>query len=120
MLRPGDEVSIRHIAFAFTDLVGSSALFSGLGDADAYRLVREHFAELGEIVRRNLGNIVKTAGDGIHAAFLTPDDALRATIEMQQAMPAFNQRFEKDNVSMPVGLHSGNSISVTLNDRLDY
>jgi hypothetical protein len=76
VLRPGDEVSIRNVTFAFTDLVGSSALFSRLGDAEAYHLVREHFSELSEIVRRNLGNIVKTAGDGIHAAFLAPDDAL--------------------------------------------
>ena len=120
VLRPGDEVSIRNVTFAFTDLVGSSALFSRLGDAEAYHLVREHFSELSEIVRRNLGNIVKTAGDGIHAAFLAPDDALRASIEMQQAMPAFNQRFDTDDVSIRVGLHSGSSISVTLNDRLDY
>jgi len=120
VLRPGDEVSIRNIVFAFTDLVGSAALFSRLGDAEAYHLVREHFAELGEIVRRNLGNIVKTSGDGIHAAFLTPDDALRASIEMQQAMPAFNQRFDTDDISIRVGLHHGSSISVTLNERLDY
>ena len=120
VLRPGDEVSIRNIVFAFTDLAGSSALFSRLGDAEAYHVVREHFSELGEIVRRNLGNIVKTAGDGIHAAFLTPDDALRASIEMQRAMPAFNQRFDTDDISIRIGLHHGSSISVTLNDRLDY
>ena len=120
VLRPGDEVSIRNISFAFTDLVGSSALFSRMGDAEAYHMVREHFSELSEIVRRNLGNIVKTAGDGIHAAFLTPDDAMRASIEMQQAMPAFNQRFDTDDVSIRVGLHCGSSISVTLNQRLDY
>jgi class 3 adenylate cyclase len=120
VLRPGDEVSIRNIVFAFTDLVGSSSLFSRRGDAEAYRVVREHFSDLSEIVRRNLGNIVKTAGDGIHAAFLTPDDALRASIEMQQSMPAFNQRFDCGDISMRIGLHHGSSISVTLNGRLDY
>jgi hypothetical protein len=85
VLRPGDEVSIRTIAFVFTDLVGSSSLFSRIGDAAAYHLVREHFADLANIVRHHRGNIVKTVGDGIHAAFLTPDDALRAAIEMQRA-----------------------------------
>ena len=120
VLRPGDEVSIRNISFAFTDLVGSSDLFTRVGDAEAYHLVREHFAELGEIVRRHQGNIVKTVGDGIHAAFLTPDDALRASIEMQQAMPAFNQRFDSADVSIRIGLHAGSSIAVTLNGRLDY
>jgi len=120
VLRPGDEVSIRNIAFMFTDLVGSSNLFLRVGDAEAYRLVREHFAEAGEIVRRHQGNIVKTVGDGIHAAFLTPDDALRASIEMQLAMPAFNRRFESLDCSIRIGLHAGSSIAVTLNDRLDY
>jgi len=120
VLRPGDEVSIRNIVFVFTDLVGSSGLFTSLGDAEAYHLVREHFAEVGEIVRRHQGNIVKTVGDGVHAAFLTPDDALHAAIEMQEAMPAFNRRFDSLNLSIRIGLHAGSSIAVTLNDRLDY
>jgi len=120
VLRPGDEVSIRNISFMFTDLVGSANLFNFVGDAEAYHLVREHFAEAGEIVRRHQGNIVKTVGDGIHAAFLTPDDALRASIEIQLAMPGFNRRCGSDDVSIRIGLHAGSSIAVTLNDRLDY
>ncbi len=120
VLRPGDEVSVRNIVFLFSDLVGSSDLFTRVGDAEAYRIVREHFAELGQIVRRHRGNIVKTVGDGIHAAFLAPDDALRAAIEMQQGMPEFNRRLDCKGLSIRVGLHAGASIAVTLNDRLDY
>lgn len=120
VLRPGDDVRIRNISFMFTDLVGSSTLFSRKGDAEAYHLVREHFAMLGEIVRKHQGSVVKTVGDGIHAAFLTPDDALRAAIEMQQAMPDFNQRLGLEDCAIRIGLHSGSSISVMLNERLDY
>jgi class 3 adenylate cyclase len=120
VLRPGDEVSIRNIAFAFTDLVGSADLFSRIGDAAAYQLVREHFAEFGEIIRRHRGNIVKTVGDGVHAAFRSPDDALLASIEMQLAMPQFNRRFDSSDIAIRIGLHAGSSIAVTLNDRLDY
>ncbi len=120
VLRPGDEVSIRNISFMFTDLVGSSALFARRGDAEAYHLVREHFALLGDIVRKHRGNIVKTVGDGIHAAFALPDDALRAAIDMQNAMPEFNRRLQLEDSAIRIGLHSGRSIAVTLNDRLDY
>ena len=120
VLRPGDEVSIRNISFMFTDLVGSSALFASVGDAQAYRMVREHFADLERIVRQNQGNIVKTVGDGIHAAFLLPDDALRAALEIQQSVPEFNRRLGSSDCAVRIGLHSGSSISVTLNDRLDY
>lgn len=120
VLRPGDEVSIRNISFMFTDLVGSSRLFSQMGDAQAYHLVREHFAEMIQIVRRHQGNIVKTSGDGVHAAFPTPEDAIRAAIDIQQAMTSFNQRLAPEAISVRIGLHCGSSIAVTLNDRLDY
>ncbi len=120
VLRPGDDVSIRNISFMFTDLVDSSALFSNMGDAEAYHLVREHFAMLGEIVRDHQGSVVKTVGDGIHAAFLTPDDALHAAIAVQRAMPGFNRRLGLERCAVRIGLHSGSSISVMLNDRLDY
>ncbi len=59
-------------------------------------------------------------GDGVHAAFLSPDDALRASIEIQLTMPGFNRRFDSGEVSIRIGLHAGNSIAVTLNGRLDY
>ena len=120
VLRPGDEVSIRNISFMFTDLVNSSALFRQLGDAEAYHLVREHFAVLSEIVREHEGSIVKTIGDGIHAAFLVPENALHAAIAIQRAMPGFNQRLKLGDVAIRIGLHFGNSIAVTLNGRLDY
>jgi class 3 adenylate cyclase len=120
LLRPGDDVSIRRISFLFSDLVGSAALFAEMGDAAAYRLVREHFAELGDIVRRHQGSIVKTVGDGIHAAFSLPDDALRAALEIQQSIPEFNRRVGAEGISIRIGLHAGSSIAVTLNQRLDY
>ncbi|MEM7564917.1 MAG: adenylate/guanylate cyclase domain-containing protein, partial [Pseudomonadota bacterium] len=120
VLRPGDEVSIRNVTFMFSDLVGSSSLFNELGDAEAYHIVREHFADLNQIMRTHQGSIVKTIGDGIHASFLAPENAIQAALEMQSAMPAFNERLGVKDISIRIGLHSGSSIAVTLNDRLDY
>ena len=120
VLRPGDEVTIRNISFVFTDLVDSARLFSNVGDAAAYQLVREHYAILGEAVRKHDGTIVKTRGDGIHAAFLTPDGALLASIEMQKSIEQFNNESSRDPIAIRIGINSGSSISVNLNDRLDY
>jgi len=120
VLRPGDEITIRNISFVFTDLVDSTKLFADIGDAAAYQLVREHYAILGEVVRKHDGTIVKTRGDGIHAAFLTPDAALLASIEMQQAIRQFRNASRSDPISIRIGINSGSSISVNLNDRLDY
>jgi class 3 adenylate cyclase len=120
VLRPGDEIMIRNITFVFTDLVASTELFATIGDAAAYQLVREHYAILGEIVRKHDGTIVKTRGDGIHAAFLTPDTALLASIEMQQAIRQFRNTSIGEPITIRIGINSGSSISVNLNDRLDY
>jgi len=120
VLRPGDDVKIRNITFMFTDLVGSTAMFSDIGDAQAYNVVREHFGLLGEVVRNHDGTIVKTIGDGIHAAFDAPDTALRAAVAMQKTIAEFNAGEAREPVAIRVGIHTGSSISVTLNDRLDY
>ncbi len=77
VLRPGDEVAIRHVALLFTDLRASTALYGRIGDASAYKLVRDHFAFLGRLVREHDGAVVKTIGDAIMAAFHSPTDAVR-------------------------------------------
>ncbi|MFQ5775878.1 MAG: adenylate/guanylate cyclase domain-containing protein [Kiloniellaceae bacterium] len=120
VLRPGDEVSIRRVALMFTDLRGSTALYSDVGDASAYHLVREHFAFLAAIVRAHNGAVVKTIGDAIMAAFGDPADALGAALEVQREVTAFNQGSGGRALVIKLGLHEGPCIAVTLNGRLDY
>jgi class 3 adenylate cyclase len=120
VLRPGDDVSITNITFMFTDLVNSTSLFERVGDAGAYRVMREHFALLERLVREHDGGIVKTTGDGVHGAFNAPENALRAAVAMQRAITSANASGDKEYFQMRIGLHTGSSISVTLNERLDY
>jgi class 3 adenylate cyclase len=118
-LRPGDDVAIGRVTLMFTDLRGSTALYARIGDAAAYRLVREHFAFLADQVREHDGGIVKTIGDAVMAAFHEPAKALAAALAMQRTVVAFNAGAERPIV-LKLGLHEGPCIAVTLNDRLDY
>ena len=120
VLRPGDEVSVRRIALMFTDLRGSTALYNALGDSAAYRLVREHFAFLAEIVRAHDGALVKTIGDAVMASFADPGDALAAALAIRDNVASFNSRQQGPGVVLKLGLHEGPAIAVTLNGRLDY
>ena len=120
VLRPGDEVAVKRLALLFTDLKGSTALYQAIGDAEAYHLVREHFAYLAAIVRDHEGAIVKTIGDAILAAFTDPAAALAAAVEMQRRVARFNADQDGPGIVLKVGLHEGPAIAVTLNDRLDY
>jgi class 3 adenylate cyclase len=129
VLRPGDEVSIGKVTLLFSDLRGSTALYQRIGDANAYHLVRDHFAFMAKAVRDHEGAIVKTIGDAVMAAFGRPEDGLAAAVEIQRAVAAFNRAHPIGDgaddaadgaIAIKLGLHQGPCIVVTFNDRLDY
>lgn len=124
-LRPGDEAGIGQVAILFTDLRGSTALYESIGDAQAFNLVREHFAVLGRVVRDHNGAVVKTIGDAVMAAFTDPAEAAAAALAIRAAITEFDARFQREHgieggLVVKLGVHAGPCIVVTLNDRLDY
>ncbi len=120
VLKGGDEVAISQVTLLFTDLKGSTALYEHVGDAPAYGLVREHFEFLASLVREHEGSIVKTIGDAVMAAFADPADGLRCAIAIQTGLGTFNGAHPTMPIAIKAGLHSGSTIAVTMNDRLDY
>jgi class 3 adenylate cyclase len=120
LLRPGDEVEIGRVAIVFTDLQGSTKLYDDLGDAPAYRLVRDHFAFLSERVARHHGFVVKTVGDAVMAAFNDPADAVRAVLSIKDEVADFNRGRSDRGIVIKLGLHVGSCIAVTAGGVLDY
>ncbi len=120
VLRPGDEVGISQVTLMFTDLKGSTEFYQRVGDAAAFRLVREHFAFLAGVVREHNGTVVKTIGDAVMAAFADPADAVRAALAIQAGVTGFNAASGGEALVIKLGLHGGRCIAVTLNERLDY
>ncbi len=112
-LRPGDEAGVSQVALLFSDLQGSTALYERVGDAQAYNMVRDHFALLAGIVRDHDGAVVKTIGDAVMASFGDPANAVKAALAMQAAIA-------DHDLVLKLGVHMGPSVVVTLNDRLDY
>lgn len=120
---PNESLIVRRVAILFTDLAGSTALYSRRGDTRAYNLVRQHFNLLFQIVDEHNGLVVKTIGDAVMGAFTMPLDALNAGIAMHRQIAALNQQLElalEDCLILKVGIDVGPCISVTLNDRPDY
>jgi class 3 adenylate cyclase len=120
---PTDEsLRVADISVMFTDIRGSTQLYERLGDSRAYRLVRDHFAVLFDVVEEQRGAVVKTIGDSVMAAFRDPVDALRAAVGVQGNLALFNRRqqLHEGDIIVRVGLDRGPAISVNLNDRLDF
>src|SRR4051812_23195545 len=111
---------ITSLTFLFTDLKGSTELYSRVGDLVAFDLVRAHFQVLNEIVAGEAGAVVKTIGDAVMATFPTPDRAVAAALRMRQAMRAFNAEHGKEDLLLKIGIHEGPCLAVVLNERQDY
>jgi predicted ATPase/class 3 adenylate cyclase len=73
------------VTFLFTDLESSTRLWEEQPDAMRSALAR-HDEILRDAVERHGGHVVKTTGDGVHAAFGTARDALDAAAEGQVAL----------------------------------
>jgi predicted ATPase/class 3 adenylate cyclase len=73
------------VTFLFTDIEGSTRLWDEHPDAMRAALVR-HDALLRRAIQDHGGDVVKTTGDGFHAAFATAHDAVDAAIAAQLAL----------------------------------
>ena len=73
------------VTFLFTDLEGSTRLWEEHPDSMKDALAR-HDAILSEAVTAHAGHVVKTTGDGVHAAFADPHAAVQAATAAQLAL----------------------------------
>ena len=75
------------VTFLFTDLEGSTRLWEEQPDTMRDALAR-HDEILRDAVEKRDGVVVKTTGDGLHAAFATAYDAVAAAIQAQRSLDA--------------------------------
>jgi len=113
-------LAVKDLVFVFTDIKGSTELYERIGDLKAFELVQQHFDALAQVVCQNHGAVIKTIGDAVMAAFLTPLDAVNATLAMFAEIEQFNQQRGEHQIVLKAGVHRGYAIAVTLNDQLDY
>ena len=97
--------STQAVTYLFSDIEGSTRLWELEPDRMRPALAR-HDTISREAVLRNRGTIVKMTGDGLHAAFDHPADALASVLEMQQE---FAGAYTAGEIAFSVrcGLHWG-------------
>ena len=78
--------AIRERTVLFADLRGSTGLYESLGNAEASALVTQTVGQVSEAVLESRGQLIKTLGDGLMAAFDTPRDGVRAAQRMQEML----------------------------------
>jgi class 3 adenylate cyclase len=120
-LRPGLALKVSNVAILFSDLCGSTALYSRVGDAAAFGIVTDCLAYGIEIVERHGGTLVKTIGDAVMAAFTDARAAVAAGVEMLERWGEFVAAHPAAaSLDLKIGINAGPCTIVTANGTIDY
>jgi len=92
------------VTVLFTDLVNSAELLQRGDDERAQRTLRAHYKLLRSAGAAHGEPKVKWLGDGLLALFVSPADAVRCAVALQQAA---RRRPAGERLSVRVGLHLG-------------
>jgi predicted ATPase/class 3 adenylate cyclase/tetratricopeptide (TPR) repeat protein len=93
------------VTFLFSDLEGSTRMWEEHPEAMKGALAR-HDQILRDAVEGHGGQVVKSTGDGLHAVFGRPEDAVAAAVEAQLGLDA-ERWFETGPLRVRMGLHTG-------------
>ena len=111
----------REVTVLFSDIRDYTTLSESMTPEQNYRFVNAFHGRLGPIIVKNHGFVNQYLGDAIMSIFPeNPVDALRAAIEMQQALRTYNvERHAKGRAPIRIGagLHSGSLIMGIIGDR---
>jgi class 3 adenylate cyclase len=92
----------------FTDLVDSTAQRARIGDNAADDLRRRHDALLSAQVQAHSGEVIKSTGDGIMAAFLGAADGIACAVAVQQSIHEWNES-NVEQLGVRIGISLGDA-----------
>lgn len=93
-------------AILFADIADSTRLYDRLGDTVARKIVALSIDIMKTVVRANVGEVIKTIGDGVMSRFLSADAAAEAAVRLHEAI-AMEERLKSNNLRLRIGFHVG-------------
>jgi class 3 adenylate cyclase len=93
------------VAVLFADIVGSTELLVKIGDDSWAQLLEKYYDLAGKCVLSFQGQLQRPNGDGFHACFEHPSQAVRSGYEMRRSMKAIG-------LKMRIGVHFGECVKV--------
>ncbi len=95
----------------FTDLAGSTAMQSRLGDEAAREVLRAHDAAVRQAIDEFNGREVKHTGDGMMTAFSSAADAVNCALAVRRDIATDNDTHEGEELLVRFGLNAGEPIA---------
>ena len=118
-VRLGDSVE-KEMTILFSDIRSFTTLTESMTPGQSFAFINNFLRRVGPVIRHNNGFIDKYIGDAIMALFPeTPDDAIRASVEMRRLLESYNISREKDGeplLSIGIGIHTGSLMLGTIGE----
>jgi class 3 adenylate cyclase len=98
-------------AILFTDLQGSTAFTSRLGDAKAMELLRAHNAIVRQKLKEHSGQEIKHTGDGFMASFGSVGLAVECSIATLRSFETYNKEKPEQPLRLRIGVSAGEPVA---------
>lgn len=102
-----------NVTILFSDIEGSTALNSELGDELWVKVLAAHEELVTGVVAQHQGHVVKSWGDGFMVVFPSPELGLAAAEQLQRSLTSKrqrNRRLRDHPLRVRLGLHTGRAI----------
>lgn len=98
----------RMVTLMFVDIVGSTTYFDRYGDVAGLVWVHKCIDMLIPVAEQHSGTVSKTIGDALMTYYEDPLESVRAAIDMQRTLQAYNEhKVEIDQIKVRIGLNYG-------------
>lgn len=94
----------------FTDLEGSTAMTTALGDQKSMHLLHIHNAITRNAIKDHNGREVKHTGDGFMISFVSADEGTQCAATIQQAFAAHSMETPEQAMRVRIGLSAGEPV----------
>jgi len=94
----------------FTDLVGSTAMTTLLGEKKSLHLLRLHNVIIRNAIKQHHGREIKHTGDGFMISFTSANNAVVCAKEIQQAFKQQQQTDVEQQMHVRIGLSAGEPV----------
>ncbi|MEL6672358.1 MAG: adenylate/guanylate cyclase domain-containing protein [Bacteroidota bacterium] len=117
----GDGVE-KEVTVLFSDIRAYTTLSEQMTPQENFHFLNAYLGRMGPVIQRNHGFVNQYYGDGIMALFLeSPQDAVQAALEMQEALILYNEARSKKGrspIRIGLGLHTGSLMMGVIGDTL--
>ncbi len=109
-IKLGDQIR-KQMTVMFTDVRGWTSLSETMTPQESFNFINAYLRRVSPVIKLNNGLIDQFYGDGVMALFPDyPDDALRAAMDMGEAVSEYNEEREGNGfepIEIGIGIHIG-------------